>query len=253
MTTLREIVLLYRVQLRHTLRTKIGIVMGVVQPLIYLLLFGPMLIKVSRTPGLDGANPWQTFVPGVLVYLALFGPGFAGFGIISDLRAGVIERMRVTPVSRLALLLGRVLRDLTVLAIQIAMVTAVGFALGLRASPVGLLIGLAVLLLLGAGLSSLSLALGVILKSEDQFAPLVTLGALPLMLLSGILLPMQLAPTWLDVASRFNPLRYVVDGVREVFAGHYATRTVAEAFVAAALLSVVCVFVGTRTFHRENA
>jgi len=253
MRTLQETFLLYRVYLRHTLRTKIGIVMGVVQPVLYLLLFGPMLIKVSRTPGLDGTNPWQTFVPGVLVYLALFGPGFAGFGIISEVRFGVIERMRVTPVSRLSMLLGRVLRDLTVLAIQIVIITAIGFALGLRTTPAGLLLGVLILLLLGTGLAALSMALGVVLKSEDQFAPVVTFAALPIMLLSGILLPMQLAPKWLDVLSRFNPIRYIVDGVRQVFAGHYTTRTVAEGVVAAILLAVVCVFVGTRTFNRENA
>jgi ABC-2 type transport system permease protein len=73
------------------------------------------------------------------------------------------------------------------------------------------------------------------------------------MLLSGILLPMQLAPKWLDILSRFNPLRYIVDGVRQVFAGHYTTRTVAEGVVAAILLAVGCVAVGTRTFNRENA
>ncbi|MCK2221100.1 ABC transporter permease [Actinomadura sp. ATCC 31491] len=252
MRIIRETLMLYRVHLAYTFKTKIGIIMGMIQPILYLVLFGPLLIKITPGTG-GGSNSWTVFVPGVLVYLALFGPGFAGFSIISDLRAGVIERMRVTPVSRLAMLMGRVLNNLTIMIVQAVLVTAAGFALGMRAQLLGIFLGLVILSFLAAGLAALSLALGVGLKSEDQFAPVVTFAALPIMLLSGILLPMSLAPPWLDVLSRLNPLRYIVDGVRDLFSGHYSGSTVLWGFVAAVGMCVACVAAGTRMFNKENA
>ncbi|KAB2594328.1 ABC transporter permease [Streptomyces arboris] len=250
MKTLRETLLVFDNQLRFTFRYKITIVLGMVQPVLYLLLFGPLLTKLG---GVGSGNTWQTFVPGVLVYLALFGAGFCGFGIISDVRSGVIERMRVTPVSRFALLMGRVSREVAILLTQSVIIVSVGFLLGLRAGFLGILGAVVLVALLGIALASLSLSLGVALKSEDQFAPLLTSAALPVMLLAGILLPMDLAPKWLDYLSHLNPLRYIVDAIRDLFADQFATRAVLEGTCVAVVLAVVCVALGIRTFSKENA
>src|SRR5690349_20755181 len=91
-----------------TVRSRIALVIGVVQPAAYLLLFGPVL---KNTLPYGQAHAWQIFVPGLLVQLVIFAAGIAGFSLIPDLRSGVVERMRVTPVSRCALLLGRCLKD----------------------------------------------------------------------------------------------------------------------------------------------
>ncbi|MFI6035997.1 ABC transporter permease [Streptomyces sp. NPDC051315] len=251
MQTLRDTLLVFENQVRFTFRYKITIVMGLVQPVLYLLLFGPLLTKLGDM-GRPG-DTWQTFVPGVLVYLALFGAGFCGFGIIADVRSGVVERLRVTPVSRFALLMGRVAREVVVLLVQSVTIVVVGLLVGLRANLLGVLAALVLVTLLGIALASLSLSLGVALKSEDQFAPLLTSATLPVMLLAGILLPMSLAPTWLDVLSHFNPLRYIVDAIRDLFADHFATWAVLEGTGVAVALAVVCVAVGLRTFGKENA
>jgi ABC-2 type transport system permease protein len=187
-----------------------------------------------------------------LVQLGLFGSAFVGFGIIGEWRLGIIERMRVTPVSRLALLLGRVLRDILVLLVQAIVLVLAGTAFGLRAPVLGILIGLGFVMLLGLSLSSLSYAAGLVTKSEDAFAPLLNMITVPLMLLSGVLLPMSLGPRWLDLLSLANPFRYIVEAMREVFLGNYATAVVAEGVVVALALAVVSVWIGTKTFFKEN-
>src|SRR3954454_14331628 len=111
METVRDTLLIFRRQLRLTLRNPVWVVIGLIQPFLYLAFFGPLLKNVAGAPGFPEGSAWQVFVPGLLVQLGLFGTALVGFGIIAEYRAGVIERMRVTPVSRLALLLGRVLRD----------------------------------------------------------------------------------------------------------------------------------------------
>ena len=103
------------------------------QPVIYLLLFAPLL-KPALAPigATTDADTYRIFVPGLLVLLAIFGGLFPGFGLIAELRAGVIERSRVTPVSRLALLLGRSLRDVVSLLVQAVIITLLALPFGLR-------------------------------------------------------------------------------------------------------------------------
>ncbi|MCW2912836.1 MAG: transporter [Actinomycetia bacterium] len=249
---LRDTMLIYRRYLRQTLRNKVAIIFGALQPLLYLVFFGPLLTKVSAARGFGG-NAWQVYVPGLLIQLGLFGAGFVGFGLIADLRFGVIERLRVTPVSRVALLLGRVLRDTTIMMVQAVMLLAVGVAFGLRAPIAGVLAGLVFVVLLAVSVASLSYALALWTRNEDAFAPLLTAAIVPLMLLSGMILPMTLAPRWLDVLSHFNPFRYFVDAVRALFLGHYASATVWEGALVAVILVVACVTFGTRRFLKENA
>ena len=242
--------------LRQTLRSKVAVVFGAVQPLLYLVLFGPLLSRLADARGIGSGSgdgdAWRQFVPGVLVQLVLFGAGFAGFGLIADLRSGVVERLRVTPVSRTALLLGRVLRDTVVVAVQAVLLVGVGLALGLRAPAGGVAVGLVFVVSLAVSVASLSYVLALRTRSEDAFAPLLSAVTLPLLLLSGILLPMSLAPGWLDALSRLTPFRYVVDAARSAFLGDYATAAVAEGALVTAVLLVVSVTLGARRFHADN-
>jgi ABC-2 type transport system permease protein len=252
MRLLRDILIIYRRQVRHTLRVPITLVLGLLQPMLYLLLFGPLFSRVSTSFGGE-ATGWQLFVPGILVQLGLFSSAFVGFGIIVELRSGVIERFRVTPVRRLALLLGRVLRDATLLGLQGLVLLLIAGALGLRAPLAGLAIALGLVVVLGIALSSLSYALGLVTRQEFVFAPVLNMVLVPVLLLSGILLPMTVAPPWLRTLSRLNPLAHLVDAIRDVFLGRYATGQVALGTVAVVALAVLSVTVATRLFIRENA
>ncbi|MEW2354354.1 ABC transporter permease [Spirillospora sp. NPDC029432] len=253
MLFVRDTRLIFGRHLRQTLRSKVAVAFGVLQPLLYLLFFGPLLRNMTGVQGFGTGDAWQVLVPGILVQLSLFGAGFVGFGLIADLRAGVVERLRVTPVSRTALLLGRVLRDTAVLAVQAVMLLAAGLALGLRAPLAGMLAGLALVVLLAVSVASLSYVLAMATRTEDAFAPLLSTVTLPLMLLSGVLLPMTMAPDWLRAVSAFNPFRYVVDAVRAVFAGDWAGGTVAQGAAVTAVLLAVSVALGAHRFRRENA
>jgi ABC-2 type transport system permease protein len=253
MTVLRDSWLIFRRSMRLSLRQPVWVIFGVIQPLLYLALFGPLLKKVVSAQGFPHGNAWQVFVPGLLVQLGLFGAAFVGFGLVAEIRSGVVERMRVTPASRVALLLGRVLRDVIVLVVQGCLLIAAAYAFGLRAPFSGIVLGLAVVALLGVAFSSASYAAALILRSEDALAPLFNGLVVPLLLLSGILLPMSLAPSWLRDISDANPLRYVVDGVRSLFLGQIGSSTTAWGLVAAAGLAGAGILLGARTFQRESA
>ncbi|MGH6657545.1 MAG: ABC transporter permease [Actinocrinis sp.] len=253
--TLRDTVLIFRRQLRLSLRNPAWLIIGVIQPILYLALFGPLVKHFVTAPHAPADLAWRIFVPGLLVQLGLFGSLFVGFAIIAEWRAGVIERMRVTPVSRFALLFGRVLRDVVALLVQSIILVLTGLVMGLRAPVGGVLLALAFVAVLSVSMSSISYAAGLALKSEDALAPLLNSVAVPILLLSGILLPLtpQSAPTWLYEISRFNPFKYIVDAMREVFLGTYANSTVLWGVLVSIGLAALCMALGVRRFQIENA
>jgi ABC-2 type transport system permease protein len=252
---LRDTRLIFLRQMRLGLRNPAWLIIGVIQPILYLALFGPLVKHYVGAPGASADVAWRIFVPGLLVQLGLFGSLFVGFAIISEWRAGVIERMRVTPVSRFALLLGRVMRDAIALLVQSTILVLTGLVMGLRAPIGGILLGLAFVLVLSVSMSSLSYTAGLALKNEDALAPLLNSVAVPVLLLSGILLPLnrQSAPTWLYDLSRINPFRYIVDAMREVFLGSYANGTVLWGVLVSLGLAAVCMMMGVRRFQIESA
>ncbi|MEU4997003.1 ABC transporter permease [Streptomyces sp. NPDC021622] len=235
---------------RQTLRSKFQILFGVLMPLLYLLFFGPLLTDL---PLGSRGDSWQVLVPGLLLQLGLFGASYSGFAIIIEKQFGVVERMRVTPVSRLALLLGRVLRDAALFVFQAVLLVLASLAMGLRAPLAGILIGFAFVAVLTVVLASLSYALALLVPKAHEFGPVINAVSMPSMLLSGLMLPMALAPGWLDVLSHFMPFRYLVDAVRAAYVGDYASTAMLYGVLTAAALTLVSVTVGTRVFRTAGA
>lgn len=247
---LQDTALIFERYLRQTLRSKFAMLFGVLMPLLYLLFFGPLLTDL---PLGGGGSSWQVLVPGLLLQLGLFGAAFAGFMIIVEKSHGVVERMRVTPVSRLALLLGRVLRDTAVFVFQAVLLVLAAVVMGLRAPLAGILIGFAFVALLTVSLASLSYALAMRLSSAHTFGPTINALTMPSMLLSGLMLPMSLAPGWLDALSHVMPFRYLVDAMRDAYVGSYATSSMAYGVLVAVGLTGIAVTVGTRVFREAGA
>src|SRR5215510_10750534 len=134
MTFFRESWIVFNRQLRMNLRNPAWVLIGIFQPVLYLLLFGPLLKPMIESLG---GNAYTWFVPGMLVQLGIFGAFFAGFSLIGEWREGVIEAERVTPASRAALLAGRLYRDLLQLLVQAIILVLLGWALGMQASAGG--------------------------------------------------------------------------------------------------------------------
>jgi ABC-2 type transport system permease protein len=230
------------------LRSPIGAVIGAIQPLFYLLLFAPLL-----RPALGVTNrtdSYREFVPGLLVLLAMFASLFVGMGLLEEVREGILDRSRVTPVSRVALLLGRSLRDVVTILFQALLLTLVALPFGLRVELPNLLLTYALLGLLTIALSAFSYMLAIKLRSIRAMSPVIQLISQELLLLSGILLPMAFAPHWLRAISFWNPLSYVVIGSRSLFAGHLGATSVWQALAVAGGLAVLMVAWASRSFAR---
>ncbi|QIS14785.1 ABC transporter permease [Nocardia arthritidis] len=253
MTFLRDTRLIFWSQLRSNLRNPVWVLIGLSQPLLYLVLFGPLVKGIA--PGLgSGVDPWQLLTPALVIQTGLFSTIYVGFAIVGELRAGVVERQRVTPASRGALLFGRVLKDMTVLFTQALVLVGLAMAaFGVRPDPLGLVASILLISVMGAGLASASYALGLWARAEDTLASILNSFSVPLMLLSGILLPLNVGPTWLRDIGKANPFSHTVDAARALFRGDFGASEVylgTGLTIAVALLLMV---LGGRSFARENA
>jgi ABC-2 type transport system permease protein len=245
MRLVRDTWMVFTRQMTLVLRNPVWVVVGLMQPLYFLLLFGPLLKNALR---MSSADAYKFFVPGLLVQLAMFGTLFVGFGLIAELRAGVIERMRVTPVCRLSLLLGRSLRDVVTLLVQAAMLILVALPFGLTVRFGDLALAFALLALIALTLSAASYALALKLRSEDALAPLMNAVSMPILLLSGILLPLS---GWLKNIGDWNPFTYAVDASRALFNGDPGNSSVWQALVIITVLAIAAATWAARSFARS--
>ena len=220
------------------------------QPLMYLILFMPLLNGLGSVPGIPAGKAVDVFIPGLLVLQALFGTAFVGFSLIDDIRSGVIERFLVTPVKRPAILLGRVLRDAVVLLLQCVLIALVAIPFGLNINVYGFLLSLLLYALIGITMASISYGFALIYKIEDPLAPTLNTITLPVSLLSGIILPLALAPIWLQDAAKVNPFSYAVNATRALFAGNFSNIGIIEGFVIIGALAVLVFLWGLRSLNK---
>lgn len=248
MNLFRDIYYLLKRKLIKTKRNPIFIFMGIAHPFLYLLFYSPLLKSFSVN--LPSQNVINSFVPGMLVMISFFGGLFAGYSIIDELRAGILERFRVTPTARFAILAGPVFRDTIVTFLQIIIFVIISLFFGFRIDILGFLVLLVLLSLVVLITSSISNAIGVIVKSEDKLSPIVQGINLPIMLLSGMFLPISLGPKWLIIIAHFNPLYYVVEASRYLSQGQICNSTVGFAFLIMIFFSFVSMKFASKVFSK---
>jgi ABC-2 type transport system permease protein len=250
MKLIRDSWLIFVSQLRVMLREPAWVIFGLFQPVCYMLLFAPLLKNLAGVPGFPSGGAYNVFTPGLMMMMAIFGTGFAGFTVIGQLREGTIERLRVTPVSRLALMVGMIGVNLLQLLVQTVFLLVIGLLLGFRPDVVGLLLLVVLLVVGGLTMASCSYAVGLALKDEGSLAAAVNLVALPLLLLSGIMLPLTFAPDILKNIANFNPFNYAVEASRALVNGHLGDVSIPQGFIIFGVLALLALFWVTRAVRK---
>ena len=253
MALAHDVWLVFQRQMLLVIRTPIWIAVGIIQPIIYLTLFAPMLKHALIAVGSPDTNAeaYMVYVPGLFVSIACFGGIFSGFGLLAELRAGVIERVRVTPVSRQALLLGRALREVVNMLIQALIITLLAFPLGLRITAGNLLLAYVLFILLALMSVSLSYGIALQIRNEAALGPVYNTISQPIALIAGVLLPMAFAPLWLQRVADWNPFYWATSAMRALFANHLDQNVVWEGEVVVVGLTVLSLAWSTRMFARS--
>ena len=249
MKTARDVGLLFQRYLTQLLRNPVWVIVGFSTPILYLALFTPLLKHLIGSGGLPTGNVLDLFLPGILSLLA-FATGIGpGFNTLFELKAGVIERFRVTPASRFAILIGPILASMLMMLVFDAAVVAIAFGFGFSVHWGGLAVLVLLLGLLMVTVAAWSIATALVTKEISGFAAIANGINLPILLLAGVLLPISLGPAWMRVLAHFNPLYYLVQASRVLAAGTLSGTAVWQAFAVLAPLCLLVLAWATRVFR----
>jgi ABC-2 type transport system permease protein len=193
------------------------IAIALVQPVIWLLLFGALFQSIADIPGFGSDNYIQFIAPGVVVMTAFFGSGWTGMPVIEDINRGVIDRFLVSPVRRSALIAGRLASSSVTIAIQSLIIVGLALIAGASFdnSVIGVTILIAVSILLSAAFGCLSIGLALLVRREETLIATVQFLLLPLSFMSVTFMQKSLIPDWMQTVAIFNPLNWAVEAGRE--------------------------------------
>jgi len=247
----RDTWLVFQRQMSLMLRSRTWLFFGLAQPITYLVLFAPMLKPALSSMGADSyGDAYRVYVPGLLVVMCLYGGLFTGFGLLAELRAGIIERARVTPVSRSALLLGRSLRDVASLLVQALIITVIAVPFGMSVGVLNLLLAYLLLSIIALMTTSVSYAVTLLVRKEGALGPVINTVAQPVALLAGVLLPIALAPGWIQAIASWNPFYWVTNGMRSLFEGNIGDTAIWQGMAGVSVLAAITIAWSTRLFQR---
>jgi ABC-2 type transport system permease protein len=203
--------------LRALIRQPWYIAFTLLQPVIWLLLYGQLFQKVVELPGFHAVSYIDFLTPGVVIMTALFSSGWTGMGLIRENHRGTLDRFLVSPLHRVALITGRLCQVAFNTIVQSAILLILGLLLGARYA--GGLRGIAILvvcaILVAVPIGALSSALALAVRKEESVIGASNFILLPLTFLSPVFMAGALMPGWMRIVARFNPVNWSVEAARE--------------------------------------
>jgi ABC-2 type transport system permease protein len=231
--------------LKKLVRNPILLFFSLFQPIIFLLLFTQLFSRFSTLPGFltaTGASSYLEFATAGILLQNAFGSALqSGTSIVLDLDTGYLQKMLVTPVSRYAILLGRLSSDAFRVVVQSAIILGLAYALGATVATgvVGILLMLFTVAFFGLAWSGISLAIGLKTRSSETVFAIGGFLTFPLLFMSTALTPRVFMPDWILNVSNFNPISYTVDAARVLMVNGYDWATVLKAFGVIGLIAIV--------------
>ena len=241
MTLLTDTRYLFERYIKKLIRNPILLFFSLVQPIIFLVLFTQLFERFANVPGFPAESYLIFATPGILLQNAFGSALQSGNSIVSDMDSGYLQKMLVTPVSRYAILLGRLTSDAFRVLIQSTIIMVLAFLLGAR--PVTGILGMLLMLLtiafFGLAWSGISLAIGLRTRSSETVFAFGSFLTFPLLFMSTALTPLDFMPDWIQTVSMFNPISYTVDAVRVLMINGFVWHTILSAYLVIGLVAIV--------------
>jgi ABC-2 type transport system permease protein len=213
----RQTLAVAEADIRKLIRDPIELFTRMVQPVLWLLIFGQVFTRTRAIPT-GGIRYLDFMTPGILAQSVLFGAIFYGISLIWERDLGIIQKFLVSPAARSSLVLGRAVSSTVRSLCQMVMVYLLAFLLHvqLRFDPWAVA-GVAAAVILGSAVfSTFSLSAACIVKSRERFMGIGQVLTMPLFFASNAIYPLSLMPSWLRAISKVNPLTYQVDALRRL-------------------------------------
>jgi ABC-2 type transport system permease protein len=222
-----------------------------IQPMIWLLLFGQLFNRVVELPGFATGSYIDFLTPGVVIMTVLFTSGWAGMAFIDDMERGVMDRMLSSPVSRGAMMAASMAHQAVTIIVQGVIVVVVALLIGatLPGGVLGVLVMLLAAVLLAAGFASLSNGMALLVRTGESLIGFSTMLTLPLSFLSSAMIARDAAPEWIQTVSAYNPVDWAVVASREALSADPDWSGVLARLGGLLAVALVMGWVATRAFR----
>jgi len=237
--------------LRALQRQPWWIAITLIPPIIYLVLYGQLFQRVVDLPGFEAANYVSYVTPGVVIMMALFGGGWNGMGIIFEMDNGVMDRFLVSPVSRVAIVAGRLIQMSILVVLQASLLLGLGLLMGAHfdGGAVGLLVLLVSAVLVAVPFGALSNAMALVIRRTESVIGASNFILLPMTFLSPVFMATSLMPPWIRAVARYNPVAWSVEAARSAMSTSPDWRAIAMRITLLVVLSAFSAMVATRAFR----
>jgi ABC-2 type transport system permease protein len=241
---------LFQRYMRNTLRLPIWIAVTLVQPVIWLFLYGQLFRRIVELPGFGEVSYIQHLTPGVVIMTAMFGSAWSGMSMIRDLDEGIMDRLLSTSVHQGAIITARVMHASATVGVQSLIILGMGLALGARidGGVPGAIAIMILAFLLGAAFSAMSNGVALLARREETLIAIVNFIGLPLVFISTAFIAAELMPGWIRTAAEFNPVNWAIVGSRSAMQGEEWMLVVQYSAYLIAFV-IVCGFFATRAFR----
>jgi len=239
--------------LRNSKRMPMIWTMSLIQPLVWLLLFGQLFRNVVSIPGFPADSYLAFLAPGVIVMTALFGATFSGIGTLLDIDLGYLDKMLVTPVNRNSIILSRVGEDVVRIVAQVIVIVVIALLMGAGFTTgfAGFATTIAIVVFMVIGFAGFSNILALRIREHQGFMMMVNFLTLPLMFLGSAMMPVEMLPKWLQTVTKFNPVTYAVDGIRVLMNTGFDGVVLVQSFLVLGAVAVVMMGTATVLFRRR--
>ena len=239
-------------KLRALVRQPYVLAFSVVQPAIWLFLFGELFHKVIDIPGFAYHGSYLAYlIPGIVAMNAMSGNMWAGMSMIEEIDRGTLNRFLVTPASRLAIMNASVAEQAVSTTVQTLIIVALGYAGGARypGGVGGIVILIVASILVGVLWGGLSNMTGMLLRSREAIIGVYTFFMLPLMFLSSAFIQPAFMPGWMQAIASRNPLNWEVQIGRDALSASTDWSAVAVRSGGLLVLALLAVAISVSTFR----
>jgi ABC-2 type transport system permease protein len=251
MTLLRQSWFLMLRLLRILWRQPWYVALTLIQPIIWLVLYGQLFRRVVELPGFRSSSYIDFLTPGIVIMSALFSSGWSGMGVINDLDRGVMDRFLISPVQRSAIILSRLMNLSFITVVQSLILFGLGALLGARypGGVLGLLVLLIAAILLGVPFGALSIAMGLTVRKEESVIGAVNFVLLPLTFTSPVFMANTLMPDWMRAVARFNPVNWSVEAGRGALEANLPALLIGTRLCFLAAFAALAAWIAIRAFR----
>jgi len=238
-------------------RQPIFIFFSLIQPLVWFLLFTQAFSAIGDIPNfaqLTGTASYVTFFTAAVIIQTITSSALgAGLGLVNDLESGFMDKMRVAPINKSAILFGKLFSDAITIVVQVAIILLIGLAIGVEISSG--LFGVIMILILAAAFgmawSGISLFVGLTTKSDQTTLSVGLLTTFPLLFLSAAVMPLGLLPAWVQEVAKVNPFTYVAEAFQSLIIEGFVWDKIGNALIAIIIIAAISLTASILVFRRK--